>query len=1146
MDKDYIDYTSFLEGTASASTISRGFNSMGRRLIDSKLNEYFSFNFSNLFDISEFNLSKIKIMNFKSIQNSEFDITKTVFLSGLNSSGKSSYTQAVLLILQWISGASSGQKGYLPLNGELISLGQVDDIYNRESLKKGSKNFLDPICIELEFTSINEDTVEEKKYSVSFELTPRFIKEKNTENFTIVNKTDIEITKISSIVSIDKENGHEIASFFEQLSGVEFQSIAKSLGIDKSLGKDNVQETLKEIGDLTVENTYQKTYSNITRRQLAKKNWLGHILTNPSTTDYFYIYDNENGSVPEFIQRIKYGKKEYISSRFFPENIKVGNEILPNGLKSQTSDIYEIKGQAERISNNPDMQINIDHYIKEVLPKKKFTEIENIDSIAVPGEELTRIRLFSEVSNQIKNKNKYFFDKYNLKECLDLYSDCKFSSKEKGFENYEKIISLISKKLNIDNNGYDSEKPHLDQLIGIFLNIFELSITPLEEERHLDKTRRFQRRENSGIPSRENFGFGISFPRLLSKKSGKRYIDSEKKKMNNLDLEPLKETLGLVEKKGESEFTFDKEFKERLFRARGGNLDPEARRVLFKTEQIWERYITYNTIKKIVKKDKPTENRERRFIDSEYRELMRDITFEDFFTTPAGSQLTEKEIPIFLESIKEFYSEFLNGLNEILNLSEKYSKELWKELYNIEKTVSAGIRGIDDELMHENLIKEYVEKSFNSLFPSFESYDLDEHGVPIGPGVLEDIRKYVILYIALDTISSNDVHRLIYGLKENVNLFSDVLEIEKKKKLTNEELATMRESVYTKLNPLDTHGAYGKDSAVDHQGGAYEPDYANFITQYIFSKGKRNELVFVNLNDIVATSPIRKREKDWFPPISENFSFLSGSVNRNYNQIGSKSLLTPLGYHGEAIGTTFNLESENTFLAPTPESLRILDDKKYQKHFFNAKDKIDFYSLNSVSSSNLSGIFSEEKTLAEHLSGWIRYIGFGQSVSAETSEYGAANINIYSDTGIDKITNVGSGVSQALPVILQIILSDNKVLFLEEIEQNLHASAQARLADMILVFSLNQTRSFIIETHSEHLVNRLRLWKMQLSKVFDENSQSPYNVYFAERNKDIGTILKRMDTDEQGYFTEDSFPDGFFDQAQKDIKEIMQKRLEDS
>ena len=70
----------------------------------------------------------------------------------------------------------------------------------------------------------------------------------------------------------------------------------------------------------------------------------------------------------------------------------------------------------------------------------------------------------------------------------------------------------------------------------------------------------------------------------------------------------------------------------------------------------------------------------------------------------------------------------------------------------------------------------------------------------------------------------------------------------------------------------------------------------------------------------------------------------------------------------------------------------------------------------------------------------------------------------------DELYNLGSGVSQVLPILSHILLSENKTIFLEEIEQNLHASAQALLADFILVASLADNRRFVIETHSEHII----------------------------------------------------------------------------
>ena len=65
---------------------------------------------------------------------------------------------------------------------------------------------------------------------------------------------------------------------------------------------------------------------------------------------------------------------------------------------------------------------------------------------------------------------------------------------------------------------------------------------------------------------------------------------------------------------------------------------------------------------------------------------------------------------------------------------------------------------------------------------------------------------------------------------------------------------------------------------------------------------------------------------------------------------------------------------------------------------------------------------------------------------------------------------------------------------------------------------------------------------MTFGKLFDRNSESPFNVFFAEIDDKKGTTLKRMDVDEDGYFTEDSFPKGFFDQTQLDLLEIMKLR----
>ena len=130
-----------------------------------------------------------------------------------------------------------------------------------------------------------------------------------------------------------------------------------------------------------------------------------------------------------------------------------------------------------------------------------------------------------------------------------------------------------------------------------------------------------------------------------------------------------------------------------------------------------------------------------------------------------------------------------------------------------------------------------------------------------------------------------------------------------------------------------------------------------------------------------------------------------------------------------------------------------------------------------------------------------------------------------------------------MPIITTILLSDNKTIFLEEIEQNLHASAQARLMDLIILQSIAVNSSFIIETHSDHLINRFRLRRAQLDKFLSSNKNfNGWNVYFAQINNtdaELETTLNNLVLNKDGMFVSKDIPQGFFDQPQIDLVNLL-------
>ncbi|MGP3783633.1 AAA family ATPase [Paenibacillus sp. 1A_MP2] len=78
------------------------------------------------------------------------------------------------------------------------------------------------------------------------------------------------------------------------------------------------------------------------------------------------------------------------------------------------------------------------------------------------------------------------------------------------------------------------------------------------------------------------------------------------------------------------------------------------------------------------------------------------------------------------------------------------------------------------------------------------------------------------------------------------------------------------------------------------------------------------------------------------------------------------------------------------------------------------------------------------------------------------------------DGGSVNAKDVGFGVSQILPVIIQGYYPINQCIVIEQPEIHLHPRAQAELADLFLDIIEKTNKSMLIETHSEHILLRLR------------------------------------------------------------------------
>ncbi len=136
------------------------------------------------------------------------------------------------------------------------------------------------------------------------------------------------------------------------------------------------------------------------------------------------------------------------------------------------------------------------------------------------------------------------------------------------------------------------------------------------------------------------------------------------------------------------------------------------------------------------------------------------------------------------------------------------------------------------------------------------------------------------------------------------------------------------------------------------------------------------------------------------------------------------------------------------------------------------------------------------------------------------------------------LSNVGYGVSQFLPVIIaDLQLPDDSTLFVAEPEIHLHPSVQSKFGEYI-VNQINTTdKNYVIETHSEYFLNRIRL-----AIVKGELKKEDVKVYFLENNGD-DTDVYDIDFRKNGGIR--NAPPSFFETHSMDVMEIALNAFEE-
>lgn len=129
--------------------------------------------------------------------------------------------------------------------------------------------------------------------------------------------------------------------------------------------------------------------------------------------------------------------------------------------------------------------------------------------------------------------------------------------------------------------------------------------------------------------------------------------------------------------------------------------------------------------------------------------------------------------------------------------------------------------------------------------------------------------------------------------------------------------------------------------------------------------------------------------------------------------------------------------------------------------------------------------------------------------------------------------DVGVGISQVLPVVVAAQDGSASVVCIEQPELHIHPAIQVGLGDLFIDGAVNQGLSFLIETHSEHLIlrllRRIREAAEMTSKVIDQPlSPALIGVYCLSKRNGAVTI-DEIPVTKEGDFAK-PWPQGFFDE----------------
>lgn len=207
------------------------------------------------------------------------------------------------------------------------------------------------------------------------------------------------------------------------------------------------------------------------------------------------------------------------------------------------------------------------------------------------------------------------------------------------------------------------------------------------------------------------------------------------------------------------------------------------------------------------------------------------------------------------------------------------------------------------------------------------------------------------------------------------------------------------------------------------------------------------------------------------------------------------------GFHGETVNYCSPLRAH-------PKRYYMLDKAKMT------------ISLDTLDGDAIAEVMKENARVKKSVNQWLEKFGF--KVDVKEFKEVIHHMNVTQNGLTLDITDVGFGISQVLPIIIQGFLAEEKsITIIEQPEIHLHPKMQADLGDLFIEIVKSEEKKLVIETHSEYLLRRIR---RRISEGHIKSSDVAICLFHA-KTKETPAWVESLSIGEKGSFV---WPEEFY------------------